>query len=317
MLTFRSCLLFVLAACGPTAPVSTAADGGEGSTEPVDASTSTSTTTATTTTTSGDPTTGGSTGGFVAPPDMGSTFIVPSDGGSCGGAGPHGQLRCSPECNVWAQDCPEGEKCSPYSGDGDNAWESQKCVPLDPDPDHPGDPCTVEGSGVSGIDSCDIDSMCWNVDSETLIGTCVPRCTGSPDDPMCPPETACLISNDGVLTLCLPSCDPLVQDCPGDDLCIANPQDSSSFICVLDTSGDEGQTFDTCEYINACDKGMLCVNPALASECDPEAAGCCLPFCDLSAAPACPGAMQQCLPWFADESAPPGLENVGVCGIPQ
>jgi len=121
-----------------------------------------------------------------------------------------------------------------------------------------------------------------------------------------------------VLTLCLPFCDPLLQDCPGDDLCIPNPQDNQAFLCVLDASGAGGQEFDACEYINACDKGHLCANPQLASECDAMAIGCCLPFCDLSEMGAsCPGANQTCLAWYDEGVAPPGYENVGVCGIPQ
>jgi hypothetical protein len=46
------------------------------------------------------------------------------------------------------------------------------------------------------------------------------------------------------------------------------------------------------------------------------AIGCCAPFCDLSS-PDCPGVGQTCLPWFEPGMAQPGLENVGVCGIPQ
>lgn len=33
--------------------------------------------------------------------------------------------------------------------------------------------------------------------------------------------------------------------------------------------------------------------------------------------PKSPMMQQQCLPWFTDEPAPPGLENLGVCGLPQ
>jgi hypothetical protein len=174
------------------------------------------------------------------------------------------------------------------------------------------------GSGVSGEDTCDKHSMCWNVHWETGIGYCVAMCTGSPDQPMCEqPKHHCAIYGDGVLTLCFPRCDPLAQDCPNAELCIPNPMDSTSFICVLDASGDEGQAFDPCEYIDACDAGLLCANPALAAECDPMFGGCCLPFCDLSIMPPlCPGAGQQCLPWYDEGQAPPGYENVGVCGLP-
>jgi hypothetical protein len=100
-------------------------------------------------------------------------------------------------------------------------------------------------------------------------------------------------------------------------VCVPSPSNSDRFLCLFDDSGDEGQTFDPCELINGCDAGLLCAASILASECDQDASGCCLPFCDTTQPPACPGAMQQCLPWFADEPPPPGLENLGVCGIPQ
>lgn len=221
------------------------------------------------------------------------------------------------QCSQWEQDCPDGEKCAAYSGDGDSSWESLKCVPVAPNPGQPGDPCQAEGSGVSGIDDCDVGAMCWNTDSETLVGVCVALCTGSPDQPMCAePGTACLIANDGVLTPCLPTCDPLAQDCAAKELCVASGQDPGLFLCTLDASGDEGQEFDVCEYANACDAGLYCANPELAVECELNAGGCCLPWCDLTM-PACNGAGAQCLPWFAeDQVPPPGLENVGICGIP-
>ncbi|WP_271994512.1 ribulose phosphate epimerase [Nannocystis radixulma] len=233
------------------------------------------------------------------------SFITPPDGG--GG---------TKECDQWTQDCPDGQKCMPYSGDGDNAWESLKCTPVMENAGQVGDPCTVEGSGVSGIDNCSEGMMCWDVTEG--VGVCVALCIGSPDAPDCAePMTSCLISNDGVLTLCLPFCDPLLQDCPGDDLCIPNPQSPDAFLCVLDASGEEGQEFDACEYINACDKGLTCANPQVAAECDASAIGCCIPFCDTTEMGVCTGQGSECLAWYEAGMAPPGFENVGYCGIPQ
>jgi hypothetical protein len=242
--------------------------------------------------------TGGGTG-------TGAIFLNEKDGGI-------GDKQCDP----WMQDCPEGEKCMPYSGDGDNSWESLKCVPVMENAGAVGDKCTVEGGGTSGVDSCQKAAMCWSVDPDTGEGTCIQQCKGVPDAPMCPEGTFCVNANGGVLTVCLPGCDPLLQDCEGTDLCLPNPEDSNSFICVIDASGEEGQEWDACEYGNACDKGMICANAALATECDPQSSGCCLPFCDLTM-PACKGANQECLTWYEPGMAPPGLEDVGLCGLPQ
>jgi hypothetical protein len=280
-----------------------------------DTDATTTTTTVPDPTTAPDPTTGpsttttstttGSTTGTTG--STGQTFIKPTDGGTG-----------TKECDQWIEDCPEGQKCQPYSGDGDNAWESLKCVPIVPNPDAVGEPCTVTGSGVSGQDSCELHAMCWNVDPDTGTGTCIAKCIGSPDNPSCEdPASYCLLSAEAILMLCLPGCDPLAQDCPNADLCVPNPMNPDGFICVIDASGEEGQVFDVCEYANACDAGLQCANPALAAECDPRSAGCCLPFCDLSVMPpTCPGIGQQCLPWHEEGQAPPGLENVGTCGLP-
>lgn len=159
--------------------------------------------------------------------------------------------------------------------------------------------------------------MCWSLDDNNQ-GVCVAHCTGSEDEPTCAdPATQCVIANDGVLNLCLPRCDPLVQDCPqADDLCVLQVDD---FVCVVDASGPGGQIFTPCEYANACDPGLACRETAAAVECDPEAGGCCVPYCDLDApdpdAP-CVGVGQVCVPLFDVGMAPAGDEDVGVCSVP-
>lgn len=309
----RFILLASVLACGPTAPMNPDPDTSTTDTTNLTTTTSTSSTSTTTTTTTSpaststtavDPTT-------TSPTDDSQTFIIIDDF-VCLTRG----ARCSMiECDTWAQDCPDGDKCTPYADDGGSSYNNKKCVPVDRDPDHPGEPCTVEALS-SGVDSCDQGSMCWDVDAGTLTGTCAPFCTGSPDDPICPPDRTCLQANDGVLAICLSACDPLAIACPPTDVCVANPG-ADDFICVIDASADEGQPFDPCEFINACDPGLACVNSSAASECDPLAAGCCSPYCDITLPPNCPGAMQTCLPWFDPGTAPPEHANVGFCSLPQ
>lgn len=234
-----------------------------------------------------------------------SGFITDPDGGGV-----------SIECSIWDQDCAEGEKCAPWANDGGSAWNATRCVPVEAAPAQPGDTCTVEGSGVSGIDSCDISSMCWDVDPETNEGTCVAFCTGSENAPVCDdPTTSCSIANDGVLVLCLPTCDPLIQDCADGQACY--PIDDS-FVCAPDASGeDQGADNDPCEFINACDEGNICVNPDIVDGCPAGSTGCCQAVCDLSEAmPAgCTGS-ETCEPWFEEGNVPPGYEDVGVCALP-
>jgi hypothetical protein len=221
------------------------------------------------------------------------------------------------ECDVWMQDCPEGEKCMPWANDGGSSWNATRCSPVDDNPGQVGDECMVEGSGVSGLDSCDVGSMCYYVDPETNVGTCVGFCQGSEDAPMCELGFLCSISNDGVLILCRRECDPLLQDCMGSAACLpANGSDG--FVCIVDASGEMGAPADPCEFLNACDPGLFCANAESVPDCA-GASGCCSEFCDLTAPDpnaACSLMGQTCIPWFEEGTAPPDLTHVGLCTLP-
>ena len=247
----------------------------------------------------GSDTTGGTTvdagcsgGDFVIHPDVGGSVI---------------------ECDVYQQNCGPCGKCVAWAEGGGGAWNATKCVQVTGDR-QPGESCMVEGSGVSGIDDCEKGAMCWDVNGEG-IGTCVALCTGAPDAPVCEGNTYCAISSEGVLNLCLPKCDPLLQDCDGTDLCIPA---ADRFKCVLDGSGDMGKVNDPCEFANSCDKGLLCLNTSAASSaCMQDFIGCCQPFCDFSMMEACPNPDQECVQWYDPMMPiPPGDEDVGVCAIP-
>jgi hypothetical protein len=169
----------------------------------------------------------------------------------------------------------------------------------------------TEGGGVSGVDSCAEGAMCWEVDPRSAIGYCVAMCTGSLEDPKCEPGFSCYISADPVLIHCLPWCDPLAQECPGDELCVGT---DSGFRCVPDASGDGGQYGDPCEYGNTCDPGLHCVPAEHVLDC--QGVTCCSPYCDVTAPNDCPGDGQECVPWFAEGEATEGFGSVGVCRIP-
>lgn len=217
------------------------------------------------------------------------------------------------ECDTFAQDCPPGEKCMPFANDGGNTWNALRCVPIDDDPDAPGEPCTVEGSAVSGIDSCALGAMCFDVDPETNAGTCVAMCTGSVADPQCAAaDQACAITNDGVLTLCFDACDPLNPACGPDEGCYPVNDD---FFC-LQTVAMPGAQGQPCGDLNSCDPGLACLESTAVLDC--AAGACCTEFCDTAAGVPCPGADQgvTCQPWYERGAAPPGFETVGVCVLP-
>jgi len=216
-------------------------------------------------------------------------------------------------CDIWEQDCPDGQKCTAFATSG-ASWDAHKCVPVVGD-GAPGDDCTAtDGSPVSGNDDCAHGSMCWSIDADTGIGYCVAFCSGSPGDPECGMGTACEV--DDVLPLCLSQCDPLGDgaECPdAAKLCIPDPG-GQGFFCVPpgESSGGYGEP---CQFVNDCAQGLFCAGADFVPGC--EAEGCCSEFCDLGQPNTCMGAGdgQICVPWW-EGMAPPGHEDVGACAIP-
>ncbi|MCX4239962.1 ribulose phosphate epimerase [Paraliomyxa miuraensis] len=281
-----------MAACGPSSP-SVGAGGASTSEAPSDTSSGGAGGSNTSTPVEPDASSDGSTGD---PPIL---FLVEPDGGGV-----------SYECDFLLQDCPAGTKCNIWSNDGGSAWNATKCVPIAPDPDEVGEPCTVEGSGTSGLDTCVLGAVCWDVDPETLEGVCVAYCQGDASNPYCAdPETTC---EGRDILLCLPVCCPLEQNCVEGQGCYAI---HDSFSCAPDASGDLGAFGDPCEYINACDPGLVCLGASWLP-CE-GAVGCCTTFCFVGSS-ACSelDPTMECVPWFEEGAAPPGFEHTGACVVP-
>lgn len=242
----------------------------------------------------------------------GATFLEPPDG--CGDLPPGTIGHCTPiKCSLFDQDCPDGEKCMPWASDGGGSWNDTRCSPVAEPAAALGEACEVEGSGVSGLDNCELGAMCFYVDAQTNAGTCVSLCEGNEEAPICPPQSQCSITGDGVLTICIPTCDPLANDCDEGQTCVPDDDVFSCAPGIVDAA-TEG---DPCEFVNACESGLVCVS-ALATSC-PEGNGCCSSFCDLSGVDPqlqCTNPLQVCAPWYRDGTAPDGLGNVGVCTQP-
>jgi len=235
--------------------------------------------------------------------DGGHVFILPVDGGvACAPLPGSYSLSC---CDVFAQDCPDGEKCMPWANDGGESWNSTRCSPIEDDPASAGEPCTVEGSPFSGLDDCDGESMCFYADPDSLEGTCVPFCEGDPSNAQCPEGNICPIGGDPTLAVCLPECNPLLG-CPDDQVCAPY---ADQLFCAPGIAEAAGYG-EVCEFSNACEAGLLCGAPCGDDE------FCCTAFCDLSAGdpnPACPDAAmgQTCEPYYVDP--PEGFETLGLC----
>lgn len=241
----------------------------------------------------------GSSGSTTAacPEEAGGGFVPP---GPCEDPCYRPIPGCT-ECSVWQQDCPRGERCAARSSGADSAvWDRVWCVPLHPDPAEIGEPCEVEGSAYSGIDTCRANARCWNVDPETLQGTCVELCEGTPEAPTCSdPSTLCLAANEDVINVCLPQCDPLANACDSGNGCYPIP---GGFVCLPLDAGLLQPEPGSCITLNECPVGTACAEEANA--CPDGATPCCAPYCDLNA-PACPDGTS-CVDALGDTS-------VGLC----
>ena len=226
-----------------------------------------------------------------------------------------------PYCNSWDNDCPRGEKCTFWASNGGGAWDSTRCVPLVDNPDGLGEACEVTDGAASGLDTCDAQMMCWDVDSATNLGHCIGLCIGSASDPTCADSCSSCVVGGGPLALCLHQCHPVLQDCPDGEACYPL---GDTFACAPNVSGDKGRAGEACEYVNGCDPGTLCRSPDTwpPGACDPRAY-CCIPTCDTQAADSCPNTPEGvvCVPWYAEDQAPPATEchdwsDVGLCTLP-
>ncbi|MEM6289884.1 MAG: hypothetical protein AAGA54_01420 [Myxococcota bacterium] len=107
------------------------------------------------------------------------------------------------ECSLILQDCGGGDRCSPRALDGEGTYDTVDCMPTAPSAAQEGDACNVEGSGLSGVNNCDVGLFCANVDPETNEGVCAQFCShdgleADCDDPF---QTCVLI--DGFFGICL------------------------------------------------------------------------------------------------------------------
>ncbi|HVI01648.1 MAG TPA: hypothetical protein VM869_23190, partial [Enhygromyxa sp.] len=209
------------------------------------------------------------------------------------------------ECDPYAQDCPEGEKCVPYASSG-GVWDDHKCVPVTGN-QAPGEPC-MYGGIVEATDDCDETSACWDVmdvDGQP-IGVCTPFCLGSESDPECPPMSQCTLSGSGTINFCIKSCDPTLQDCGAGLGCFWANNDFNCIFTARDIPAGE-----PCGFINDCAAGLGCLPAEVLPDCAGSA--CCSAFCDLNRGDepcdAIPGTV--CSAFFEEGTAPLGYDHVG------
>ena len=214
-------------------------------------------------------------------------------------------------CDIFAQDCPQGQKCNAWAQGGGSSWDATKCVPVEPNAAEVGAPCTMMGGSASGLDSCVKGAICL-AEEDKDVGSCVELCGCSSENPVCTTaDTRCLVANGGVLPLCLSSCDPLVPGaCGASELCLPIEE---GFICIFGASGGAGEIGDNCEFANSCKPGLVCI-PNMDNFPGCDASGCCTPFCEVAGS-SCPQGLE-CGAWYEEGAAPKCLDDVGVCVAP-
>jgi hypothetical protein len=211
-------------------------------------------------------------------------------------------------------ECPDGEKCTAYSTEP-GYWnvDAAKCVPIIGTKQR-GEVCTRYAEN----DDCDEGLFCMpeTTPGDTGPGVCMEFCLHADDHAdMCPDGFFCPAAGDTVLYLCYQKCHPLLQDCPHDWACYYYRHDV--FLCSL--AAGAGNDGDECGGGWNCVPGLDCVPAEDLWGCE-DNYGCCTPLCDLDAGD--PHALcdiangEACQPWYEPGAAPPGLQNVGYCGLP-
>ncbi len=209
------------------------------------------------------------------------------------------------ECNPGAQDCPDGERCTPYVREpGECCVDSTHCAPVLGDKG-PGEPCS---RGVDN-DDCASGLFCMADTSGGLgPGRCVELC-----DPgvagTCAPESRCVAFDDGFLPLCVTPCDPLAPACAEGQGCYLVLAEAA-FVCLQAAAGAGGDN-DACTTLQGCAPGLVCVDGDVQASCSDD--HCCTPVCDLGGdGSECKNILEGChSPFVAGQT--PADSDVGVC----
>jgi hypothetical protein len=285
-------LLLGATACSPdTVSVTTASESGS-------TSTSTTTTVSDTSDSNQDTSTSTDTSDTVDDTTLSSGAFY---GGATDWVGPS-------ECDPFLQDCPEDEKCVPYSTTSGN-FDANRCVPILGDGE-PGDPCIYAGNNES-TDDCNAESFCWDTTyiNGEQVGVCTAYCDGTADDPICPADTVCFIAYEGSTNLCLSPCNPVMQDCAPGSACYWS---GGVFVCL--PTAQDVPLGEPCGFLNDCAGGHACMPVDVLPSCAGTA--CCASYCSVMAAEPCAEVGTECMAFFEEGMALPGYEDVGVCMLP-
>ena len=223
-------------------------------------------------------------------------------------------------CDLWQEDCEQGEKCAAVPWYRDGIYEGWQCLPAGST--EPGSPCSgVEGEPF-GTDTCDADSICLGALEPGETSVCVEQCVGSRANASCPVTGhACMQLNDASLNLCLPECDPFAANaCQDGWSCRPGVEGAALTRMVCYPDGGAAPAGAPCGAqaggADVCGPGLMCAPGDFfsAAGCpDDPSQPCCTPYCSLAdPGGACPVPGQQCLPLF-DAATHPQYATLGAC----
>jgi hypothetical protein len=210
-------------------------------------------------------------------------------------------------CNPYLQDCIAGFKCHPQDD------ETDVCVKIDDEAVDLGEVCRRTQTGGNNSDTCREGAFCDEI--STAEPVCIPMCSPPVEKPTCDsPDTICHAYKGGTAPVCRQRCDPLEVTCAYNGLCIPSLLENGFFCFSAYNKFDYGEV--CYGGINSCIKGQICAPDEgfPPGGCIGGDYGCCTYVCNLTA-PACPGQVPNCVPWWPVDSAPPGDEHIGYCAI--
>lgn len=306
---WQQTMILLLIACGPTQPnLGTDASSSTGLFGSTTGVPTTSTGSSAAGSSSGDQTSG--PGAFLGEPD------VPMDD-SCD---PHAEMPC-----------PEGQKCSASSKN--SGWGifagGPSCFPILGDLPK-GASCDLGVEPSDGLDDCAANMVCvdWTLGPN---GVCREFC-----DPVlnylgpqiCSDATEFCYSpgcQDCVLGVCIPTCDPLLANCPAGEACIRGYNDNNGGFACAPFPGDLPGVGESCDRTYVCAPQAACMrSDNVTSPACADTETCCTAYCDLNAPNTCPGkAMgEMCQPYFPEpfdpQTEPWGVQynKLGYCALP-
>ncbi len=137
----------------------------------------------------------------------------------------------------------------------------------------------------------------------------------SPESPTLRRGMNCTVLNDGELNVCLPDCDPLLQNCARRGHLHSDARATGEFISCPGRERRRGAGVRRLRVRQRLrSRAHLRHDGVGASECSPMASGCCIPFCD--GRPSIGARPRSGVPALVRADAgPAGPRNVGICGL--